>query len=1323
MLSDLRHLLRPIHFVALAVLVGSVAALGWLTWWGWLIVRAVFLPGNFLQLLHFVEVGLLALLAVDLVLLLWPAMGSGRSGVRLPGGRRVVVGRGVRLGSRPGWGGLVVPGATVSGRHLEVRPGRRGGLEVVDLGSTNGTFLDGQDLRGRGAVALAVGSRLELGRGGPAVEAVELPPVALLGEIGWLVGLVALMAVGLFLGWRANLDRLPPVPLAVGDVGVSFRAFREAAPVLGLGAAAAALLGLWLALAHRRAVALLPAARAVQLFTVVGLVLLYPLLPAVAMRYGEAAQRAQAEVDAADWEKLEAWEDAGGATASFRCGARSAPALETIEPSFPKLAAKPAALRSTLCRYKEGREALRWAVNLGGLVGAPAIASTYFRQAGIVLAALGLAFVVPLAWPRSRRFLERLVEGLGRPLSRRLVRAADGGSRLAGLLRPLAYRDLLLGFLAAALVAATLLFGTSHGRGKSLFLDLPGLPSLQTLELVKALFVLFVAGYFARQGELLARVPRGRYLLPWLAAVLATLGLTAVQADMGGLFMLGLFLALLFIAATGNFRLLGTVPLLLLPGLALAWWLGKASILQTRLALWLAPREHPLGEQLVQARQLLLSSGWAGYPPAEARAWLVPDIQGDLVLAALAERFGFVGLAAVLLATFALGVALLRSAPRAEGPRRLLLAGVAALALVQVATQAGGLLGLLPLTGVPVPWLSQGLTASLVFTLLVGLAVAVGPSASSPAPAPGEGRHLVHLARANALAGLALVALAALWTVALPGSPAIGPLGAGYRWRDPERAAAIAAWVDRGYFEPSGTTRVTVDVAAFRRGAHESGVRPALIDLAAAADGLRRVDGQIVPLPWLVSNPNWFADRSRPRGRLLDRSGTVLAMTVPRSGRHYPLGKALFHPIGQGAGAAMGFGVEGAARPFLSGVSLTPPMRLRSFVGDVHDGPDLVLTLDAGLQRQAYSALAGRPGAAVVMELPTGALLALASSPSVDPEAASVEQWRTMLRDGGRPLLDCALRSTDAYSPPGSAFKILMAAAVLSSKSDLDPNEKITCPGYDPELRVTCAHGKAHGRVDLARALTVSCNIYFARVAVRLGPEEIRRAAERFGLNAPAAPDLLRGVPGAELRPGLSTVLDGDPSPRPRDLARVGYGQGPVSLTPLDLARMGAVIATGGELVDPYLAEAVRLSYTAGEERRPVWQDRVASPAQRRAIPGLVADQLDLALREVFDSPEGTGHRLPKLWRSGGAFRLGSESPGAGWERVPVAGKTGSAWRRADDSSDDAWMVAWAPAGAPRVVVATMVENAGEGGKVAGPIALELLRSALTRLERGGEEE
>ena len=478
---------------------------------------------------------------------------------------------------------------------------------------------------------------------------------------------------------------------------------------------------------------------------------------------------------------------------------------------------------------------------------------------------------------------------------------------------------------------------------------------------MKALFVLFMAGYFARHGEMLAKAPRGRYVMPYLLAAAMTLALTGVQADLGGLFMLALFLALVFVAATGSIRLVATVPMLMVPGLLLAWWLGLTSIVETRLGIWWQPRVHPLGEQIVQARQLLLSSGWTGHAPFDAQAWRLPDVQGDLMIAALGERFGALGLLAMVAAWFAFGAALLREARSSSRGGAILQASVASLVLVQVMTQVGGTMGLLPLTGVPLPWISQGLTATLVFTVLAALALygsvpvrrpaersvaAPGPSAvrtgSHLKTSPLGLRSLGHLWNLQAVTCAVLAVLSLLWTGWLPGQPQVGPRGESYRWEDRERLDRIRSWIDAGLFVPTGKgSQVEVDRAAYHRFQDAQTDDPGLLRLLSTADGLSWRDGEVVPRGYLVTNPNRFADRSLRRGWILDAEGSVLAMTDRAGRRHYPLGAEALHPVGYGGGAARALGVEGRAAEMLRGEDMSWGMRLRAFAEDLHQGPEV----------------------------------------------------------------------------------------------------------------------------------------------------------------------------------------------------------------------------------------------------------------------------------------------------------------------------------------------------------------------------------------------
>lgn len=1230
-----------------------------------------FLPHNHLILLHALELACLILLALDL----W-ARHLRRPALALTYlQRRIVVRTPKIIGTDPGRGGVRLPGSQVSRRHIEARHENES-LVVQDLGSTNGTFVDGQDLRTIGPAKLSAGGQVMLGRGGPELTCVAIPPAGLLPRILRFPTWLALLWSSLYLSWRSNND-LPKDGVAVDGVAVDFSTFLAPWPWIGIGAFAS-LIG-WLYF-RRHGIdnsdsdsnggVRSPAYEAgivVLILSALGLSILLQLLPAIGWRYAQLAVNA----------------------------------FQNDAPT-------------------SGHRFLVLATNLAARQGEAIFSITYFRQAFVLLLALLVGLVLPLYSERFRQLAKRGLELLRQPISPSLIRAADEHARWRWL-RPLAYWDVLCGFAAVLIIALTLWtpLGTDLGRAKNLYLDLPGLPTIQSVELVKTFFVLFMTGYFARHGALLAAVPRRRYLVPFVLAVLGTLVMTGAQADMGALFMLSLFLALVFLAATGNLRLLFAVPLVVLPGLGVAWLLGLTSILNTRFGIWLAPRLHERGEQVVQARQLLLSSGWSGYEPKRLMAHNLPDVQGDLVFAALSERLGTLGLLALVLCWFVLVASLLRGARRARPDAALLLASVASLLLVQNLTQAGGTMGLLPLTGVPLPWLSHGLSASLIFTVLIAFALAVAGTSSARKTSTGKTSSTAQLrfvSYANIAATAVLAALVVYWTFWEAREDAQGKLGRSYVWQNEGRQQEIQGWIEAGFYEPQDSRGRLVTLSESGQGqSFEQSLRH-------IASDLRYANGEIRIPSYLYIHGNRFANRSRPRGALLDRNHAPLAFSNGR-GREYPMGEAFFHPIGYGGRLARDMGLEAAARSYLAGLEMTWDDRRLAFAADIHHGPDAVISLDAALQQSAYDALDGRSGAVVVMDLLDGALLALASSPAVDPQGG-IESFRDAFNDRRRPLRNRALASTEVYSPPGSVFKIVIAAALL----ERGERPVVFCDRTDEELRVSCAHS-AHGRVDLEKALVKSCNVYFARAAVDLGEEAIRETAQRFGFNTPDGPDqrvnLLRGLPAAILKPLPSTVLT-ESDLTPRDLARVGFGQGPVSATALQVARMGAVIATWGDLVDPFLAQATALVEPEGGSFRTIWERRASRSYSEQVLPRLVAEEINIALTQVM-GPAGTGRNLPWLWwnpedsedsgsgKSGWHLTPARTKQSEPYVRVEIAGKTGSAWktRTVGEDEDNAWMLAWAPADRPRILSVVLVESSGEGGRVAGPIAIELLRHGL----------
>jgi penicillin-binding protein 2 len=262
----------------------------------------------------------------------------------------------------------------------------------------------------------------------------------------------------------------------------------------------------------------------------------------------------------------------------------------------------------------------------------------------------------------------------------------------------------------------------------------------------------------------------------------------------------------------------------------------------------------------------------------------------------------------------------------------------------------------------------------------------------------------------------------------------------------------------------------------------------------------------------------------------------------------------------------------------------------------------------------------------------------------------------------------------------------VMAAAALEEEI-VTPETRLWCPGllwlYDTPFH--CNRAGGHGWVKVRDALSQSCNVYFYRLGVKLGIERIARYARRFGLGDVTRVDLPHEVSG--LVPSPQWKLRSRSAPwYEGETVSVAIGQGQVSVTPLQAARLAAVVATGGKLPRPYLVDSIGDARVAREPPRTT---------------GLRPETLEAIMAGLCEGVDrGTG------WRA----RL----PG-----VEVCGKTGSAQvvgrgrlvRDEDDPSllPHAWFVAFAPAARPRVAIAVVVEHGGNGGEVAAPVARRIL--------------
>ncbi|HHW14200.1 MAG TPA: hypothetical protein GXX28_04605, partial [Firmicutes bacterium] len=333
--------------------------------------------------------------------------------------------------------------------------------------------------------------------------------------------------------------------------------------------------------------------------------------------------------------------------------------------------------------------------------------------------------------------------------------------------------------------------------------------------------------------------------------------------------------------------------------------------------------------------------------------------------------------------------------------------------------------------------------------------------------------------------------------------------------------------------------------------------------------------------------------------------------------------------------------------------------------------PDLRTTIRGGVQRAAEEAMAGRRGAVVALDPQTGAVLALVSVPGFRPDRVD-EEWKSLRTRPDSPLLN---RAVAGLYPPGSAFKPVVVLAALEAGA-VRRDEVFVCRGRRTVRGQTISDfgGAVHGQLDLAQALAVSCNYVFSGLAMRLSPEGLARRTAAWGLWEPA------GLGLAEARGRFPELPAGDRTA----LAEVGIGQGSLLVTPFALARFAALLATGGRMVEPYLVEG--LAVPGGPEVRLA---PFPGPRPAAAAPGAVAAVNRLLAEAVA---RGTG------WRASVAG-------------VRVAGKTGSAEN--PHGPAHAWFMGFAPAEAPRVAVAVVVENGGLGGRVAAPVARRVIEAAL----------
>ena len=360
-----------------------------------------------------------------------------------------------------------------------------------------------------------------------------------------------------------------------------------------------------------------------------------------------------------------------------------------------------------------------------------------------------------------------------------------------------------------------------------------------------------------------------------------------------------------------------------------------------------------------------------------------------------------------------------------------------------------------------------------------------------------------------------------------------------------------------------------------------------------------------------------------------------------------------------------------------------------------HAGDNLYLTIDVRLQKVAENLLGEESGAIVALDPRTGDVLAMASRPGFDPNILSREltpkQWAEIVQDEGRPLNN---RASQGQYPPGSVFKVMMAAAALETNT-VTPSTSIHCNvGYQFGRRLYHDwKAGGHGSVDLRRALVQSCDVYFYTVGQRMGIETMASFAHQFGLGEETGIELPSERIGIVPSAAWKQKAKNEPW-LPGETISASIGQGYVNVTPLQMASLIGTVANDGVTFRPRLVQAVMDRATGELQQRP------AVPKHTLKLRPEILPLIKEALAGVVK--EGTATRAKSAL-------------------VTIAGKTGTAQTTALRTGsekdipkkfrDHAWFVAFAPVEAPSIAVAVLGEHMGHGGSASAPLAKELIET------------
>lgn len=703
-----------------------------------------------------------------------------------------------------------------------------------------------------------------------------------------------------------------------------------------------------------------------------------------------------------------------------------------------------------------------------------------------------------------------------------------------------------LGIAGIILLVLPMFIGTEI-YGSKLWIKIGGF-QFQPGEFAKVLIVLFLAGYLAENRELLSisnrtvlgiKFPRLRLLYPLFIVWGVCLLVVAFERDLGSaLLFYTIFLIMLYVAT-------GRVSYVII-GLALlaigAFGMYQImSHVQVRVAIWLDPFSDAqnLGYQIVQSLFSLADGGLAGVGIGKGMADIIPVVASDMIFAAIGEEMGLLGGSAVLLLFMLFAVRGLTTAARAKSDLAAFsAAGLTAAISFQAFTIVGGVTKLIPLTGVTLPFMSQGGSSLLASFVIVALLLRAGDEAT------GRSTEIANTSTDLATAGYRTTVRGSHMRRPALDTPESGLLG----------RVALA-------------NRLTRTVFLF------TALFAVLIGNITYIQVIKASEYQDMP----SNNHTINKARFIKRGSIITADGLTLAESIQQAdgtyARSYPNGNLAAHVVGYYSQQYGTMGIENTQNDTLTGSKDYSSWQnaLNSLAGISEPGNSVQLTIDSRIQRAAEQALAGRVGAIVALDPRSGAVLAWASAPTFDNTniQAAIEAANA---SGGA---DTSMydRATLALYTPGSTFKVLTLASALENglatlDTTYDSPGRMEIGGAD----VVNIGERGHGTISLAKAFALSSNTVFGQVADGLGAEKLVATARAFGY-------------GQQLGLDFTTAASVMPNPEEMtewELAWAGAGQpvgqghtpGPQA-TVMQNALMAATIANNGVAMNPYVVSQI----------------------------------------------------------------------------------------------------------------------------------------------------